>query len=146
MSALSGLVFSGWAARFDCVDRAGDVIRRGAFATAGTVPLLWQHRQPAIGHVAFNEEEKGLRVMGAIADERAAALVRRGALDGLSIGYRAVRTQQGAWREILQAELIEVSLVAQPMQPRAIIDWISSPIDTDQQPVTSVRSRGRDGS
>jgi len=35
--------FAGYAALFDRVDRAGDVIRRGAFARAGPVPLLWQH-------------------------------------------------------------------------------------------------------
>ncbi len=113
------LRFTGWAARFDRVDRAGDVIRRGAFATATVVPLLWQHRGGPVGRIAVCEEEAGLRVIGEISDPNIAELVRRGALSGLSVGYRTVRARQGAWREILHAELVEVSLVAQPMQPGA---------------------------
>ena len=33
--------FSGYAALFDVADRSGDVVRAGAFAGAGRVPLLW---------------------------------------------------------------------------------------------------------
>ena len=113
---MSALTFEGWAARFDRVDRAGDVIRRGAFGGCGLVPLLWGHRGRAIGAVAFNEDEFGLSVMGEIDEPSAAAMVRAGTIDGLSVGYRALRVRQGAWREILRAELVEVSLVAQPMQ------------------------------
>ena len=54
-----------------------------------------------------------------------AALVRAGALTGLSVGYRALSAKQGAWRTIARAALIEVSLVAQPMQPGARVDWIA---------------------
>ena len=38
------LSFTGYAAIWDRMDRVGDVVRRGAFAGAGEVPLLWQHR------------------------------------------------------------------------------------------------------
>lgn len=131
-----GLAFAGWAARFDVVDRAGDVFRRGAFAMMRDAPLLVQHRGPAVGIVVFNEEEAGLRVVGEIDDIRIADLVRRDALSGLSVGYRALRTRQGAWREILRAELIEVSLVAQPMQPGARVTDIyfaNNPLDLLQR-------------
>ena len=118
-STPGGLVFAGYAARFDCIDRAGDVFRRGAFAMMRDAPLLVQHRGPAVGIAVFSEEEGGLRVIGEIWDIEIADLVRCGALQGLSVGYRPRSVRQGAWREILCAELVEISLVAQPMQPGA---------------------------
>ncbi len=118
--------FQGHAAVFDRVDRAGDVFRAGAFAGAGVVPLLWQHRGNPIGTLtAVGEDGRGLLVEGFIADPDAARLVRSGALPGLSVGFRAVRARQGAWRELLQVELVEVSMVAMPMQPLARVQIIS---------------------
>lgn len=107
--------FSGYAALWDRVDRAGDVFRRGAFA-AGEVPLLRDHRGSPIGSVSVREDARGLLVEGA-------ADVRIG--DGLSVGFRSVWTRQGARREILAAELVEVSVVQVPMQPLARVETIS---------------------
>lgn len=117
--------FSGYAALWDRPDRAGDVFRAGAFAE-GTVPLLWQHRGAPVGRVTVRADATGLSADGEIDDPRIADLVRCGALDGLSVGYRPRVVQTGAWREILLAELVEVSLVAQPMQPGARVTevWI----------------------
>jgi HK97 family phage prohead protease len=116
----------GYAAVFDRVDRAGDVMRRGAFADAGAVPLLWQHRGPPVGMLtAIGEDARGLRVVAEVGDGEVARLVRGGALRGLSVGYRATRVRQGAWREVLAATLAEVSLVAVPMQPAARVETIS---------------------
>ena len=116
------VAFAGYAAVFDVVDRAGDVMRRGAFADARVVPLLWQHRGDPIGTVEWlGEDARGLRVIGRIVEPQAARLVRVGAIDGLSFGYRATAVRQGAWRTIAAAELIEVSVVAQPMQVLARI-------------------------
>lgn len=112
------LKFTGYAALWDRPDRAGDVFRRGAFAD-GTVPLLWQHRGVAVGRVEARTDAIGLNVSGEIDESRIADLVRCGALDGLSVGYHPRVVQVGAWREILHADLAEVSLVAQPMQPGA---------------------------
>lgn len=120
-------VFAGYAAVWDRVDRAGDVMRRGAFAGAGAgaVPLLWQHSGGAVGVIdRIVEDDVGLRVEGAVADAAAAALVRQGAVAGLSVGYRTVAARQGAFREITAAVLAEVSLVAVPMQPLARIDRV----------------------
>lgn len=117
---------AGYAAVFDAVDRAGDVIRRGAFAGTGLVPLLMQHRGAPVGAiVAIGEDVRGLRVEAQVADDAVARLVRARALSGLSVGYRARVVQQGAWRAILRAELVEVSLVAVPMQPAARVETIS---------------------
>lgn len=117
-AASEGLRFAGYAAVFDRVDRAGDVVRRGAFARAGAVPLLLNHAGSPVGEItAVAEDAYGLRVEGV-----AAAPVTVGA--GLSVGYRAWRARQGAWRELLDCELLEVSLVGVPMQPLARVDRV----------------------
>ncbi|MFV0922666.1 HK97 family phage prohead protease [Sphingomonas parapaucimobilis] len=114
------LSFTGYAAIWDRMDRAGDVMRRGAFEGAGDVPLLWQHRGAAMGHItAMAEDDTGLAVEGTVDDPALAALVRSGAVAGLSVGYRPRVVHQGAARAILSAELIEISLVTVPMQPLA---------------------------
>nr|WP_236660024.1 HK97 family phage prohead protease [Sphingopyxis lutea] len=117
--------FAGYASVFDRVDRGGDVVRAGAFAAslreARAVPLLWQHRPGAvIGAIeALAEDARGLRVVARVTHPTAARLVARGALTGLSFGYR-VRAARGARpRELLALDLVEVSLVAMPMQPLA---------------------------
>ena len=122
--------FAGYAAIFDRPDRGGDVLRKGAFAASlgsgGEVPLLWQHQAGAvIGRIEhLSEDRRGLRViaeLGTSADAaRAARLVRSGRLDGLSFGYRVREAgRSGGLRKLRDLELVEVSLVAEPMQPRA---------------------------
>jgi HK97 family phage prohead protease len=118
--------FAGYAALFDVPDKSGDVIRKGAFAEALKrsldVPLLWQHKPGAvIGRVEqLAEDERGLRVIASVADERAARLLGNGKVDGLSFGYRVREAKSGgAVRELFELDLVEVSLVASPMQPKA---------------------------
>ena len=122
--------FAGYAAVFDRIDGGGDVVRPGAFAESlarkGAIPLLWQHQAGAvIGRVERVEEDaRGLRVIGELgggADaRRAEALLASGKLDGLSFGYRVGRAEQrGGVRELHEVELVEVSLVAKPMQKLA---------------------------
>ncbi len=53
-----------------------------------------------------------------------ARLVRAGAVAGLSVGYRPVSVRQGARRELLRVDLVEVSLVAVPMQAFARVDRV----------------------
>ncbi|WP_321163386.1 HK97 family phage prohead protease [Sphingomonas sp. Leaf38] len=117
------VAFAGYAVVFDVVDRAGDVMRRGAFADARVVPVLWQHRGAAVGVLSVvAEDARGLRVEGVVEDLELARLVRSGAVAGLSVGYRAVRVRQGARRELLEVDLVEVSLVAVPMQALARVE------------------------
>lgn len=84
--------------------------------------LLWQHKAGAvIGRVEhLSEDRRGLRVIASVGDARAARLLGGGKVDGLSFGYR-VREAKSAegLRELVELELVEVSLVANPMQPRA---------------------------
>jgi HK97 family phage prohead protease len=125
--------FAGYAAIFERPDRGGDVVRAGAFARSlkrmgtrtSTCPLLWQH-QPSrpIGRVEYLKEDKrGLRVIarlsGGAAGREAAALLKDAAVRGLSFGYRVRAASGKAPRELTELDLVEVSLVTLPMQPRA---------------------------
>jgi HK97 family phage prohead protease len=122
--------FAGYVALFDRVDRGGDLVRPGAFARAvkrgaGLVPLLWQHetRRP-IGRIEYlREDRRGLRVIGRLsagaAGREARALLKEGAIGGLSFGYRVREAQGDKPRELVDVELVEVSLVTFPMQPKA---------------------------
>jgi HK97 family phage prohead protease len=122
--------FAGYAAIFDRPDRGGDVVRPGAFARAlkrgaGAVPLLWQHdgARP-IGRIEYlKEDRRGLRVIGRLSEGRsgseAAALLKEGAVSGLSFGYRVRKASGEGPRELRDLELVEVSLVTLPMQPKA---------------------------
>jgi len=122
------VAFAGYAAVFDVVDRSGDVMRAGAFADAGAVPLLWQHRGAAVGTIArLSEDARGLRVEGVVEDSELARAVRSGAVAGLSVGYRPTVVRRGARRELLAVALVEVSLVAVPMQRLARVDFVAPP-------------------
>jgi len=139
--------FAGYAAVFDRVDRGGDVVRRGAFAGASAdVPLLWQHGAGTpIGRVErIGEDAHGLRVIGRLTGEtqagrEAGALLRAGAITGLSFGYRVRKAApfdrlrvsgSGAARELTALELVEISLVTFPMQPLAKVHAVESPSPT----------------
>ncbi|HEX7820317.1 MAG TPA: HK97 family phage prohead protease [Sphingobium sp.] len=119
--------FAGYAAIFDRVDRGGDVIAPGAFADSltrhGPLPILWQH-DPArpVGVVErIAEDARGLRVIGRVSAGRAAGLVKEGTLTGLSFGYRVVAAEGDRPRRLATLDILEVSLVAHPMQPLARI-------------------------
>ena len=132
--------FAGYVAVFDRVDRGGDVVRAGAFSASlreqRTVLLLWQHRPGAVVGVieTLAEDRRGLRVVARVTHPTAAALVARGALTGLSFGYRVRAARGGDPRELLALDLAEVSLVAVPMQPLARV------IAVEKQPVAPAKA------
>lgn len=126
----------GYASVFGIVDGGGDVVERGAYAASlarlaaagGRVRMLWQHdpREPIGVWDEVVEDARGLYVRGRILPEvergrAAAALLRHGAIDGLSIGYRTLRSVRDAKgrRRLLELDLFEVSLVTFPMLPAA---------------------------
>lgn len=129
------LRFAGYAALFGKPDAGRDTIRRGAFARTladrnAALPLFWQHRPDLrVGWVEHaSEDERGLRIVAAIdnPDGAAGLALRRGAVTGLSFGYRARssrRTPEG--RDLLDVELLEVSLVTHPMQHGARVHLIA---------------------
>ncbi|MFC3581930.1 HK97 family phage prohead protease [Sphingomonas hylomeconis] len=115
--------FAGYAAVFDVADRGGDVVRSGAFgAVRAGVPLLWQHRGCPVGVIErVAEDARGLRVIGRVEEPHLAGLVASGAVAGLSFGYRVRAAKSGRVRELTALELVEISLVAQPMQWLAVV-------------------------
>ncbi len=132
----AGLVIEGYASLFDAADQGGDIVARGAYAASlkamgaqgRRVRMLWQHdaTQPIGLWDEVQEDARGLRVRGRLLDSvakgrEAAALIKAGAIEGLSIGYRTVRaskTDKGQ-RLLTELDLWEVSLVTFPMQAAA---------------------------
>ncbi|HVG47191.1 MAG TPA: HK97 family phage prohead protease [Rubellimicrobium sp.] len=129
-------IIEGHASVWGLADRGDDIVERGAFAAslrrlmaAGRMPkLLWQHdpTQPIGVWDEVREDGHGLFVRGRIVRDvaqgrEAAALVRAGAIDGLSIGYRALRATKDdrGRRRLVEVDLWEVSLVTFPMLPEA---------------------------
>lgn len=127
--------FAGYAALFDIADAGRDTIRRGAFARTlaarrEPLPLYWQHRpdQPigVIEHIA--EDSRGLRIIARIdrPESRAALLLARGAINGLSFGYRArMARSSDQGRELIEIDLFEVSLVTHPLQHGARVHFVN---------------------
>jgi HK97 family phage prohead protease len=96
---------------------------------AGEVPLLWQHKAGAVvGRIEdLSEDERGLRVIAALGDARLARLLGSGKVDGLSFGYRVREAKSaGALRELIELDLVEVSLVSHPMQPKARVHAVGT--------------------
>ena len=132
--------FSGYASLFDKVDLGKDVVERGAFAAslrirgAAGIRMLYQHdpNEPIGAWTEIREDARGLFVRGRLTREVARArevlsLMRAGALDGLSIGFRAVRARRDAGsgvRRILEADLWEISVVTFPMLPGARVEAV----------------------
>ncbi|MCW1383208.1 HK97 family phage prohead protease [Novosphingobium sp. KCTC 2891] len=131
------LRFAGYAAVFGKRDSGGDTIVPGAFAatlaarreTGARLPLYWQHRpDQQIGWIERAEEDaRGLRVVAQLSapDSPAARALARGAVTGLSFGYRVREGQmRPGGRELRAVDLFEVSLVSRPMQPLARVHMV----------------------
>jgi HK97 family phage prohead protease len=130
-----GGVIEGIGAAYGNVDHGGDRLMPGVFAKAlsdrsgRALPMLIHHdqRRPIGVWTEMAETSAGLHVKGRIVRDSndgrdAYALAQGGALAGLSIGYRATREKQaGNVRELHEAQLHEVSLVAIPMNDRATV-------------------------
>lgn len=136
ISTKDGAVIEGYASLFDHTDQGGDNVQRGAYAASlkalkakgRSIKMLWQHdpAQPIGVWDEVREDDKGLWVKGRLLTDvaqgkEAAALLKAGAIDGLSIGYRTKKAQKdGKGRRLLsELELWEVSLVTFPMLPEA---------------------------
>jgi len=145
--------FEGYASLFNLRDRSGDVVRPGAFRRTlagrkpGDVRLLHQHKaeEPIGIWEEIREDGRGLLVRGRlILDSPRAkeiwALMREGAIDGLSIGYKTVRagkTTSPKGRNLFDIDLWEISLVTFPLLPGARVTRLGAgPREMDGSGVT----------
>lgn len=136
--------FAGYANTFDNLDRAGDITMRGAFLKSlqkhlvkGTKPVMLAHHdhsRPIGVWEVMVEDEKGLYVEGRLtkgvrdADE-AYALLKDGALDAMSIGYRVIREEydrKSGANLLHEVELHEISLVSIPANQESLITAVKS--------------------
>ena len=129
--------FYGYGSIFNNTDLGNDVVVNGAFtkSLARTGPkgvkLLYQHKSdmPIGVFEEIEEDGKGLKVKGRLAlgtqaGREAYELLKMGALDGLSIGFRVSPKGQeydgkSKKRFIKEVDLMEISLVTFPMNPKA---------------------------
>lgn len=136
LNVQDGSRIEGYASLFGARDQGGDVVSKGAYAASLSraaqdgrkVKMLWQHdpSQPIGVWDEVREDGMGLWVKGRILDatqrgREAAALIEAGAIDGLSIGYRTLKSTKNekGLRVLTELELWEVSLVTFPMLPKA---------------------------
>lgn len=131
---------SGVAWKFGTPDRIGDVIEKGAFAgTKLPLPMLFGHdlNDPVGTWDAATEKADGLHIAGKLLVDdvprarEIRALVRAGAVRGLSIGFTGVKAsaRPGGGRTIKSLELLEVSLVTLPMHPGAKVTSAKSAVE-----------------
>ena len=134
----------GYGSVFGVRDNYDDVIAKGAFVqslkdhkAAGTMPaMLWQHDadKPIGVWTEMVEDEKGLRIKGQLAMEtvkgkEAHALLKMGALNGLSIGFMSKEwayDRDAEVRTLTAIDLWEVSLVTFPANEKARVTNVKS--------------------
>ncbi len=134
----------GYGSVFGVRDNYDDVIAKGAFVqslkdhkAAGTMPaMLWQHDadKPIGVWTEMVEDEKGLRIKGQLAMEtvkgkEAHALLKMGALNGLSIGFMSKEwsyDRETEVRTLTAIDLWEVSLVTFPANEKARVTNVKS--------------------
>ena len=135
-------VFEGYASLFNREDLARDVVLPGAFREclarrgAAGVRMLFQHdpNQPIGTWERLYEDARGLYARGRLATEvgkarEVEALMRAGALDGLSIGFRTikgVRDKRTGLRRLEKIDLWEVSVVTFPLLTEARVASVKS--------------------
>ena len=135
-------VFTGYGSIFGNKDLGNDIVVEGAFAKsigkkgAKAVKLLYQHRQdePIGVFDEIIEDRRGLKVKGRLAmgtqrGREVYELMKMGALDGLSIGYRVDPKgvdydEKGKRRYLKSVDLMEISAVTFPMNPRARVQAV----------------------
>lgn len=125
-------------------DSYGDVVVEGAFSktlnqggrNGNGIAMLWQHNssEPIGVWTSLIEDAKGLAVEGKLEIEsefgkRVYALMKMGALKGLSIGYNAIKwlyDKEKEIRDLLEIALWEISPVTFPANIGATITGVKS--------------------
>lgn len=140
--------FEGYASVFGELDSYRDIVMPGAFKKSlkedfadknRKVPMLWQHSawMPIGVYTRIQEDNKGLFVEGACNMEvqqarECHALMKQGALSGLSIGYTTVVSEwneDDLTRKLIEVNLWEVSPVTFPAGDSARVSSVKSLAD-----------------
>lgn len=134
--------FSGYASGFGGVDSYGDTILAGAYKKTlkkreRPIAMRWNHYGPVIGKwTQIAEDDSGLYVEGELTPghsvaEDAYALLKHGAVTGLSIGFRPVQiTDHGdGTRDLKEIDLVEISIVEAPADLAAQIGDVKAALD-----------------
>lgn len=139
------LAFSGYASVFNTIDEHGDTIQPGAFAEtlqSRKTPVLMKrnHYEGVIGKwTKLHEDSHGLYAEGELTPDHSLAkdtyaLLKHGAIRGLSIGYRTLDENQilvegKKTRQLKKIELVEISVVDNPANTDALISSVKSLIE-----------------
>ena len=142
--------FAGYASLFDREDMGHDIVLPGAFRDslrqrgAAGIKMLFQHKpdEPIGIWKTLKEDARGLfakgRLMLDVARAREVlALMRAGALDGLSIGFRAVTGRRDAKtgiRRLAKVDLWEISIVTFPLLPEARVAHVKARLFAHRAP------------
>jgi len=148
--------FEGYGSVFGVTDSYGEIVAPGAFkqslidiASKGRpVPVLWQHQSSApLGvYEALSEDEHGLKVSGRLLIDdvpkakEAHALLKAGAVSGLSIGYwvrKSSYDEKTGIRTLNELDLVEVSLVTFPANDDARVEAVKFKLERGQLPTKS---------
>jgi HK97 family phage prohead protease len=142
-------VFEGYASLFHKEDMGRDVVVPGAFRESlaergpGGIKMLFQHdpNQPIGVWLKLYEDARGLFVRGRLMLEVAKArevlaLIRAGAIDGLSIGFRVIRglrDHRTGVRRLEKIDLWEISVVTFPMLREARVAHLKARPSTERE-------------
>ena len=136
--------FTGYASVFGNKDLGNDVIEAGAFTKslrrkgAKKIKMLYQHdtKEPIGVFDQVKEDGSGLYVKGRLAlgtqkGKEVYELMKMGAIDGLSVGYRVDSKgyeydKRKRTRRLKEVDLMEISAVTFPMNPSARIQAVKS--------------------
>jgi len=134
--------FTGYASLYGVTDLGGDVVQAGAFTKslkskpASKVKMLRGHdtSEPIGVWTSIAEDTRGLKVTGqliltTVKGRETYELLKAGALDGLSIGYRTKKEsfdRKNNVRLLNELDLFEISLVVFPMLPSATISKVKT--------------------
>jgi HK97 family phage prohead protease len=137
--------FTGYASLFGVKDLGRDIVQTGAFTQslksrpAGKVKMLRAHEpnEPIGIWILLEQDSRGLKATGqlilaTVKGRETYELMKAGAIDGLSIGYKSIKDsidRKSGTRILETVDLFEISIVTFPMLPTATITRVKSGSD-----------------
>lgn len=137
--------FTGYGSVFGTLDQGNEIVVKGAFAESleamkakgRKFPILWQHRsgEPLGAYDAVKEDDHGLLMDGTLLvndvqrAKEAHALMKAGAVNGMSIGYNTIEEKydsKTSITQLLKLKLRETSIVTFPMHDDARVTTVKT--------------------